>query len=334
MVSLSKPFVVSLSNHEQPFDKLRPNGRCYPETPFGLNMLTNELIAKIRRIEITTRKLVNDTFAGEYHSVFKGRGMEFNEVRQYHPGDDVRTIDWNVTARTGEPHIKSYSEERELTVMLVVDASRSGEFGTKNRFKRELAAELAAVMSFAATTNNDKVGLLVFTDRVELLIPPRKGRSHVLRMVRDLLVFQPEGTGTDIRVALDTVNLLLKRRSIVFVISDFLTDPESYRRALYATSRRHDVVAFDIDDPLEREIADVGIIALEDAETGMLRWVDTGSRAWRRMFSGRVANFVESKKEVFNAAGVDRINVMTDKDYVAEVATFFKNRMRRLSQGV
>ncbi len=334
MASLSKPFVVSLSNNEQPFDKLRANGRCYPETPFGLNMLTNELIAKIRRIEITTRKLVNDTFAGEYHSVFKGRGMEFNEVRQYHPGDDVRTIDWNVTARTGEPHIKSYSEERELTVMLVVDASRSGEFGTKNRFKRELAAELAAVMSFAATTNNDKVGLLVFTDRVELLIPPRKGRSHVLRMVRDLLVFQPEGTGTDIRLALDTINVLLKRRSIVFVISDFLTDPESYRRALYATSRRHDVVAFDIDDPLEREIADVGIIALEDAETGMLRWVDTGSKAWRRMFSGRVANFVEGKIEVFNAAGVDRINVMTDKDYVAEVATFFKNRMRRLSRGV
>ena len=297
-------------------------------------MLTNELIAKIRRIEITTRKLVNDTFAGEYHSVFKGRGIEFNEVRQYHPGDDVRTIDWNVTARTGEPHIKSYSEERELTVMLVVDASRSGEFGTKNRFKRELAAELAAVMSFAATTNNDKVGLLVFTDRVELLIPPRKGRSHVLRMVRDLLVFQPDGTGTDIRLALDTINVLLKRRSIVFVISDFLTDPESYRQALYATSRRHDVVAFDIDDPLEREIADVGIIALEDAETGLLRWVDTGSRTWRRMFSGRVAGFAEGKKEVFNSAGVDRINVMTDKDYVAEVATFFKNRMRRLSQGV
>ena len=326
--------MVSLSNHEQSFDKLRANGRCYTETPIGLNMLTNELIAKIRRIEITTRKLVNDTFAGEYHSVFKGRGMEFNEVRQYHPGDDVRTIDWNVTARTGEPHIKSYSEERELTVMLVVDASRSGEFGTKNRFKRELAAELAAVMSFAATTNNDKVGLLVFTDRVELLIPPRKGRSHVLRMVRDLLVFQPEGTGTDIRLALDTINVLLKRRSIVFVISDFLTDPESYRRALYATSRRHDVVAFDIDDPLEREIADVGIIALEDAETGMLRWVDTGSKAWRRIFSGRVANFVEGKIEVFNAAGVDRINVMTDKDYVAEVAAFFKNRMRRLSKGV
>ena len=297
-------------------------------------MLTNELIAKIRRIEITTRKLVNDSFAGEYHSVFKGRGMEFNEVRQYYPGDDVRTIDWNVTARTGEPHVKSYAEERELTVMLVVDASRSGDFGTRNRFKRELAAELAAVMSFAATTNNDKVGLLIFTDRVELLIPPRKGRSHVLRMVRDLLVFRPDGTGTDVKLALDTINLLLKRRSIVFVISDFLTDPQSYRQALFATSRRHDVVAFDLDDPLEREIADVGIIALEDAETGLLRWVDTSNSAWRRTFSDKVAAFAENKKEVFNAAGVDRVNVTTDKDYVAEVATFFKNRLRRLAQGV
>ncbi|MXY44107.1 MAG: DUF58 domain-containing protein [Dehalococcoidia bacterium] len=297
-------------------------------------MLTNDLIAKIRRIEITTRKLVNDSFAGEYHSVFKGRGMEFVEVRQYHPGDDVRTIDWNVTARTGEPHVKSYAEERELTVMLVVDASRSGEFGTRNRFKRELAAELAAVMSFAATTNNDKVGLLVFTDRVELLIPPRKGRSHVLRMVRDLLVFQPEGAGTDIRLALDTINVLLKRRSIVFVISDFLAEPESYRRALFATSRRHDVVAFDLDDPLEREIADVGIIALEDAETGQLRLVDTSSSVWRRTFSEKVARFVEEKREVFSSAAVDRVNVTTDRDYVAEVASFFKNRLRRLAQGV
>ncbi len=298
------------------------------------NMLTKELITKIRRIEITTRKLVNDTFAGEYHSVFKGRGIEFNEVRQYYPGDDVRTIDWNVTARTGEPHVKSYAEERELTVMLVVDASRSGDFGSRNRFKRELAAELAAVMSFSATTNNDKVGLLVFTDRVELLIPPRKGRSHVLRMVRDLLVLEPEGTGTDIRLALDTVNVLLKRRSIVFVISDFLAAPDSYRPSLFTTSRRHDVVAFDLDDPLEREIADVGIIALEDAETGLIRWVDTGSAAWRKSFVQGVARFVQDKCDVFAAAGVDRINVTTDKDYVAEVAAFFKNRLRRLSRGV
>jgi uncharacterized protein (DUF58 family) len=295
-------------------------------------MLSNELISKIRRIEITTRKLVNDSFAGEYHSVFKGRGMEFNEVRQYHPGDDVRTIDWNVTARTGEPHVKSYSEERELTVMLVVDASRSGDFGTQNRFKRELAAELAAVMSFAATTNNDKVGLLVFTDRVELLIPPRKGRSHVLRMVRDLLVFQPKGTGTDIKLALDTINLLLKRRSIVFLVSDFLVEPESYRQTMFVTSRRHDVVAFDLRDPMEREIADVGIVALEDAETGELQWVDTSSAGWRQDFSEKVRLFEANKSEVFSSASVDSINVTTDKDYVSEVTTFFRNRMRRLSR--
>ena len=295
-------------------------------------MLTNELIRKIRRIEITTRKLVTDSLAGEYHSVFKGRGMEFHEVRQYYPGDDVRTIDWNVTARTGEPHVKSYAEERELTVMLVVDASGSGEFGTRNRFKRELAAELAAVMSFAATTNNDKVGLLIFSDRVELLVPPRKGRSHVLRMVRDLLVFQPEGVGTDIEKALDTINLLLKRRSIVFVVSDFLVDAASYRQALSVTSRRHDVVAFDLSDPLEREIANVGIIALEDAESGTLRWVDTGSRSWRREFSERAARFDRDKNEVFSWAGVDRVKVRTDEDYVPEVGAFFKNRMRRLSR--
>ena len=295
-------------------------------------MLTDDLIARIRRIEITTRKLVNDSFAGEYQSVFKGRGMEFDEVRQYHPGDDVRTIDWNVTARTGEPYVKSFIEERELTVMLAVDVSGSGDFGTRNRFKRELAVELAAVMSFAATTNNDRVGLLLFTDRVESLVPPRKGRSHVLRMVRDLLVFQPVGSGTDIRLALDTVHQMLKRRSIVFLLSDFLADPESYRQAMLVTNRRHDVVAFDLSDPLEHEIADVGIMALEDAESGQLRWVDTGSSEWRREFLERVARVEEGKNDVFIAAGVDRIRVTTARDYVPEVGAFFKDRSRRLSR--
>ena len=293
-------------------------------------MLTGDLIARIRRIEITTRKLVSDSFAGEYQSVFKGRGMEFDEVRQYHPGDDVRSIDWNVTARTGEPYVKSYIEERELTVMLAVDVSGSGDFGTRNRFKRELAGELAAVMSFAATTNNDKVGLLLFTDRVELLVPPRKGRSHVLRMVRDLLVFQPVGSGTDIRLALDMVHQMLKRRSIVFLVSDFLADPESYRQAMLVTNRRHDVVAFDLRDPLEYEIADVGLLALEDAESGQLRWVDTGSKEWQREFTDRVARLEEGKREVFAAAGVDRISVTTERDYVAELGAFFKDRLRRL----
>ena len=295
-------------------------------------MLTDDLIARIRRIEITTRKLVADSFAGEYQSVFKGRGMEFDEVRQYHPGDDVRSIDWNVTARTGEPHVKSYIEERELTVMLVVDVSGSGDFGTRNRFKRELAVELAAVMSFAATTNNDKVGLLLFTDRVESLVPPRKGRSHVLRMVRDLLVFQPEGAGTDITLALNTVHRMLKRRSIVFLVSDFLADPESYRQAMLVANRRHDVVAFDLSDPLEHEIANVGVIALEDAESGQFRWVDTASRDWQREFNDRVAALEAGKRDVLISAGVDRVNLTTERDYVAEVGAFFKTRLKRLGR--
>ncbi len=295
-------------------------------------MLTGDLIARIRRIEITTRKLVNDSFAGEYQSVFKGRGMEFDEVRQYHPGDDVRSIDWNVTARTGEPYVKSFVEERELTAMLVVDVSGSGDFGTRNRFKRELAVELAAVMSFAATTNNDKVGLLLFTDRVESLVPPRKGRSHVLRMVRDLLVFQPSGSGTDIRLALNTVHQMLKRRSIVFLVSDFLADPESYRQAMMVTNRRHDVVAFDLNDPLEHRMADVGLLFLEDAETGEGRWVDTGGKDWRQAFADRVTRLEEGKRDVFSSAGVDRISVTTERDYVAEVGAFFKDRLRRLGR--
>ena len=279
-----------------------------------------------------TRQLVEDGLAGEYHSVFKGRGMEFDEVRQYIPGDDVRTIDWNVTARTGEPYVKSYVEERELTVMLAVDVSRSGDFGTRNWFKRELAVELAAVMSIAATTNNDKVGLLLFTDRVELLVPPMKGRSHVLRMLRDLLAYEPVGTGTDIRLALDTIFVLLKRRSIVFLVSDFLADPVSYRQAMLVTNRRHDVVAFDISDPLEREFADVGIIALEDAESGHRRWVDTGDRQWRQDFSERVARLDAEKSNVLATAGVDHVRVGTERDYLAEVGGFFKNRLSRLSR--
>ena len=293
-------------------------------------MLTDDLIARIRRIEITTRKLVNEGFAGEYASVFKGRGMEFEEVRPYHPGDDVRSIDWNVTARTGDPYVKSYIEERELTVMLAVDVSGSGDFGTRNRFKRDLSVELAAVMAIAATSNNDKVGLLLFSDRIELMVPPRKGRSHVLRMLRDLLVFQSLGAGTDIRLALDTVHKTLKRRSIVFLISDFLADPQSYRQAMMVINRRHDLVVFDLSDPLEHEIADVGILSLEDAESGEMHWVDTGSDQWRREFFDNVSRMEAEKLDVFSAAGVDRVSATTERDYVAEVGAFFKDRLRRL----
>ena len=209
-------------------------------------MVPAEIFRKVRQIEISTRRLVNDTLAGEYQSVFKGQGMEFREVRQYSPGDEVRSIDWNVTARMSEPYVRRYHEERELSVMLVVDASGSADFGSVRQFKRELAAELAAVLSFAATTNNDRVGLLIFTDRIELLIPPRKGRRHVLRLIRDMLVFEPQGRGTDIKLALDTVNLVLRRHSVVFLVSDFLADPEQYRQALAVTNRRHDVVAMDL----------------------------------------------------------------------------------------
>ena len=295
-------------------------------------MITAELMKKIRHIEIRTHRLVSDSFAGEYQSVFKGLGMEFDEVRPYTPGDDVRSIDWNVTARTGAPYIKRYVEERELTVMLVVDASASGDFGSVGQFKRELAAELAAVLSFAATTNNDKVGLLIFTDRVELYIPPRKGRRHVLRLVRELLAFQPEGRGTDIKLALDTVNRVLKRASIVFLVSDFLDDPDTYRKGLTIANRKHDVVAFDLQDPLEREIAGVGLLALQDAETGRMAWVDSGSRDWQDAFARRSRRLEERKTQTFSGAGVDRIRVETGSDYVAALTRFFQMRSKRLGR--
>ena len=295
-------------------------------------MLSTDLIDKIKRIEITARRLATHSFAGEYHSVFRGQGMEFDEIRLYVPGDDIRRIDWNVTARLAALHVRQYQEERELTVMLAVDASGSSEFGTVGRFKRELAAELAAVLAFAATLNNDRVGMLIFTDQVEYLVPPRKGRRHVLRMVRDLLVVEPQGRGTAVNVALDTINVLLKRRGIVFLISDFLTDPESFRRPLAATNRRHDVVAIDLHDPVERHIPDVGLIALEDAETGELDWVDTSSRSWREGYEARLANDKQKKRHMLASQGIDRIEVNTDKDYVPGLNQFFAWRVRRMSR--
>jgi uncharacterized protein (DUF58 family) len=293
-------------------------------------MFTTELMNKIRRIEIRSRRLVNDSFAGEYHSVFKGRGMEFDEVRPYLPGDEVRTIDWNVTARMGQPFVKKYVEERELTVMLVVDASGSGDFASEGRFKRELAAELASVLSFSATTNKDKVGLLIFTDRVELYIPPRKGRRHVLRLIRDLLAFQPERNGTDIKMALDTINQLLKRRSIVFLVSDFFDDPERYSKSLFMTNRKHDVIAIDLHDRLETEIADVGLLALEDAESGELVWLDTSDPAWRQSFALQTSTFESAKRRTLASADVDRVAIRTDQDYAKALTIFFQKRAKQI----
>jgi uncharacterized protein (DUF58 family) len=293
-------------------------------------MLTPELIRRIRRIEIRTRRLVNDSFAGEYHAIFKGRGMEFDEVRPYQPGDEVRSIDWNVTARTGQLFVKRYVEERELTVMLLVDASASGQFGTVNRFKREIAAELAAVLAFSAISNNDKVGLLVFTDRVELFISPRKGRRHVLRLIRDLLAFEPKGHGTDLKLSLDTINRVLKRRSIVFLISDFLTPPESYRSVLQVSNRRHDVIAITLSDPREHKWPRAGLLALEDAETGQVQWVDTTNRHWREAFTERINELHLARQRVFRKAKVDRIDITTAAEYVTPLTVFFEKRARRL----
>ncbi|HLV36185.1 MAG TPA: DUF58 domain-containing protein [Spirillospora sp.] len=284
---------------------------------------------QIRRIELRTRRLVNDSFAGAYHVVFKGRGMTFDTVRAYEPGDDVRSIDWNVTARTGDPHVKQFIEERELTVMLVLDASASVLFGSRQRFKRDLAAELGAVLALSAIRNNDRVGLLVFSDKVEMFISPRKGRNHVLRLIRDLMAAQPTGQGTDLALALTTVNRVLKRRAIVFLISDFLVSSDEYVPELLITSRRHDVIAVTLSDPLEQAWPDAGLVRLQDAETGALSWVDTASVRWRRQFGAQARQFQQLRDSTLRAARVDQISLTSDGDYVRTLAEFFQRRERR-----
>jgi uncharacterized protein (DUF58 family) len=298
-------------------------------------VLPAELIKTIRHIEIRTRHLVNDSFAGEYQAIFKGRGIEFDEVRRYQPGDEVRTIDWNVTARMGEPFVKRYVEERELTVMLAFDASASGHFGTAGRLKREVAAELGAVLAFSAISNNDKVGLLAFTDQVELHIPPRKGRRHVLRLIRELLAFEPAGHGTDIALALDQLNRVLKRRAIIFLISDFMStcdepvESTRYKRALLVTNRRHDLVAVTLTDPRETAWPAVGLVALRDAETGATTWVDSSNLAWRQAFARQAQAHRAARDAAFTHAQVDQVDVTVGEDYVGPLLGFFETRARR-----
>ena len=291
-------------------------------------MIPAEVLKQIRRIEIRTKRLVNDLFSGEYHSTFKGQGMEFEEVRQYEPGDDVRLIDWNVTARTGYPYIKKFKEERELSVVLLVDASSSGRFGTKERFKSEMAAELAALLAFSAIKNNDKVGLIIFTDTIEKFIPPKKGRSHVLRIIREILYFQPQGTGTDIGGALEYFNRVIKRKSVVFLISDFLG--EDYFKPLQIANNKHDIVSIKIADPRETVFENVGLIELEDAETGEVFLVDTASADFRREFSARAAEDAAMLKRGFQMINVDFISVRTDRSYIVPLINFFKMREKRL----
>ncbi len=291
-------------------------------------MIPKELAKKIRFIQIYTSKAVNDVLAGEYHSVFKGRGMEFDEVREYTPGDEIRTIDWNVTARTGQPYVKRYVEERELTVMFVVDLSASGTFGSTEKLKNEVAAELCALLAFSAIKNNDKVGLIVFTDVIELYIPPKKGLSHVLRLIRDLLNFKPRQTLTDIGQALDYLGRVSHRRAVVFLVSDF--QAEGYQKRLRVLARRHDLIAVSISDPRERDLPNVGLVELEDAETGERVLIDTGSDAVRREYEKLGREHSEGLGEMFRAGGIDHINLLSGRDYVRDLVGFFRMRERRL----
>jgi uncharacterized protein (DUF58 family) len=290
---------------------------------------TREILRKIRRLELRTRRLVESSFAGQYQSVFKGRGMNFEEVRPYSPGDEIRAIDWNVTARTGEPFIKKFTEEREMTVMIILDVSASGNFGSVRESKRELAAEVAAILAFSAIHNNDKVGLLLFSDRVELFIPPKKGRHHILRLIREMLYFEPKGRGTDLAGALEYMNKLITRRAVVFVISDFFTG--DFTRPLTVSARRHDMVALPIVDPAEEELPDVGVILLEDPETGEQIEVNTSRRAITRNYAELSTLRTKELNSMFGSRGIDMVSLRTDKDYLPVLRNFFDRRGRRMA---
>ncbi len=288
-----------------------------------------EILKKIRRIELRTRRLVNSIFAGQYHSVFKGRGMNFEEVREYAPGDEIRSIDWNVTARMNVPYIKKFTEERELTVMLLVDVSASGLFGSIELSKRELAAEVASILAFSAINNNDKVGLLLFTNEVELFIPPKKGRLHTLRLIREMLYFEPKGRGTNLAGALDYMNRVISRRAVVFMISDFMAP--DFTKALTVTSRRHDLVAMPVTDPGESDLPDVGIVTLEDAETGAQIDVNTSSRAVRRGLFELNEERMRALDRLLRSRRVDVVPLSTAEDYLIALRAFFDQRERRLA---
>jgi len=296
---------------------------------------TREILKKVRQIEIRTRRLVDSSMGGEYHSVFKGRGMDFDEVREYVAGDEVRTIDWNVTARSGRPFVKKFTEERELTLLLLVDVSASGNFGSTSQSKREMAAELAGVLAFSAIRNSDKVGLILFSDQIEQYIAPKKGRRHVLRVVREVLYFEPKHRGTDIVQALDFANRVTHRRAVTFLISDFQTSGDQVRalaslqRAIRLTQTRHDLVAMHIQDRREQELPNVGLLAIEDAETGEMLELSTANPKVRARFAELSRRNVEALRRVLNAEAVDSLELKTGESYVPPLMRFFKTRERR-----
>jgi uncharacterized protein (DUF58 family) len=285
---------------------------------------TKELLKKVRKIEIKTRGLTRHIFAGEYHSAFKGRGMTFSEVREYQYGDDIRSIDWNVTARFNHPYIKIFEEERELTVMLLIDLSASGSFGTEQQLKRELITEIAAVLSFSAIENNDKIGVIFFSDRVEKFIPPQKGRKHILRIIRELIEFEPVSRGTDISESLRFLTNAIKKRCTAFVISDFRD--RGYARSLQVANNKHDVAALHIYDRREASLPHVGLVRVHDAESGRERWLDTGSRRLREHYAMKWDSHVEMMNEIFTRAGVDHVSIRTGTDYVKPLMMLFKQR--------
>ena len=291
-------------------------------------MIPRKILQKVKRIEIKTRGLVNDLFGGEYHSIFKGRGMTFSEVREYNPGDDIRLIDWNVTARTGSPFVKVFEEERELTVFLLVDISASGEFGSGSQLKRDYGAEVASVLGFSAIKNNDKVGLILFTDRVEKYIIPKKGKTHVLRVIRELLYTKPEGSKTSIREALDYLLKVAKRKCVVFLISDFLDD--NYLTSLKVVNKKHDLIAIQLLDPAELELPNMGLIKVEDPETGEMFWVDTSSQKAMTQLKNEISTKQSNFRKETKKFGIDLISISTNEDFVDPLMSFFKSREKRV----
>ncbi|MBL7774484.1 MAG: DUF58 domain-containing protein [Saprospiraceae bacterium] len=294
-------------------------------------MTSSELLKKVRKIEIKTRGLSSHLFTGGYHSAFKGRGMSFSEVRLYYPGDDVRAIDWNVTARAGEPYIKVFEEERENTVMLLVDVSGSAVFGSHTQFKEEYLTELCAVLAFSAIANNDKVGVMLFSDQIELFIPPKKGKQHILRIIREILTAQPRGRGTDLAGALRFIQNVLKKRSVCFLLSDFLAS--GYEDALRILARRHDCIGIHCWDPLERQLPDVGVLRVADAETGQQVWVDTTSSALRRQYQRSFEMNTAATQAMFRRAGADFLSLCTTQPYVRALLHFFARRSKTVAHG-
>lgn len=290
-------------------------------------METTELLKKVRKIEIKTRGISNQIFSGEYHSAFKGRGMAFSEVREYQPGDDIRAIDWNVTARFNHPYIKIFEEERELTVMLLVDVSGSENFGTQKQLKKEMITEICAVLAFSAIKNNDKIGIIFFSDKIEKYIPPKKGKSHILRIIRDLIEFKPESKKTNIEQALRFFTNVVKKKSIAFLISDFITD--GYKDALKITNKKHDLIALRIYDKREFELPNIGIVKLKDAESGEIAWVDTSSYDVRSQYSTSAKKRESYLKDLFNKCGVDTATIGTHQSYIQPLMNLFKSRDSR-----